>query len=408
MLSILFLALAQAAGTAQAEPAKPAVPAASIAPDDAFPAAAPADVGLDPAALERICALVQTFVDEQAIVGAELVVIKKRRTVLRRTFGSERAGPGVSTSEPLAPRGIFCVRSMTKPVCGTAIEMLVDRGELALDDRIADHFHAFDHDDAAKITVEQLLHHTGGLPFSQFVRRPLDKAKDLIDVATFAGEFGTTLEPGRISSYSDDGADTCGALVELLSGKTLDLFLQEELFDPLGMKDTIGVLREGDPRIARVHPLNVGGAGRWMTYWEPGKPPIFKFLLASQSLYASCDDYARFLALWLDRGMANGKRLLSEAAIDRALAPGPRMLGAMDGFRGWRVHYGHFWMVYFDPKRPKDAQLVGFGHNGSDGTFAYAFPEHDLMVLYFTQSRQQGTGRAFEATLKQELLDPAK
>jgi CubicO group peptidase (beta-lactamase class C family) len=82
------------------------------------------------------------------------------------------------------------------------------------------------------------------------------------------------------------------------------------------------------------------------------------------------------------------------------------MLGSPSGFRGWKLFYGQFWMVWVDPKRAPGKQVVAFGHNGSDGTFAYAFPELDLMVFYFTQSRQQQTGETFEKVLQEELLAP--
>jgi CubicO group peptidase (beta-lactamase class C family) len=379
------------------------VPLAPLATaQSAFPDASPAEVGLDPAALARLGAKVREFVDTKEIVGAELVVVAKHRTAYRATFGFE----DLEKKTAMEPRGIFCVRSMTKPVCGTAIQMLVDREELALDDKIAQYFHSFDHDDAAQITVRQLLSHTGGLPLSQFLRRPLQNAKDLPEIADVAGEFGPKSKPGELFNYSDDGADTLGALVEQLSGKTLDRFFAEELFEPLAMKDSIGVLKEGDPRLPRVHGLYIGGAEKWKRYWAPGKPPIFKFLLASQGLYASIDDYARFLALWMDGGAAGGKRLLTKEAVERALEPGPLMLGSPTGFRGWKLHYGQFWMVWVDPKRAPGKQVVAFGHNGSDGTFAYAFPELDLMVFYFTQSRQQQTGETFEQVLQEELLAP--
>jgi CubicO group peptidase (beta-lactamase class C family) len=375
---------------------------AAAAPADAFPVAAPESVGLDPAALERLGARVQSFVDADSIVGAELLVVKDRRTVTRRTFGLEDR----DAKTPFPARGIFCVRSMTKPWCGTAIQILVDRGELALDSRIADHFHAWDHDLATKVTVAQLLTHQGGLRLSQFYSRPLSAAVDLQDVATVAGKEGPMFEPGAIFNYSDDGADTLGALVELLSDEPLDRFFDEEIAQPLGLHDTIGVLKSDDPRVARVHSAYVGGEGRWTRYWKPGQPPIFKFLLASQSLYSTCDDYARFLAMWMDGGTIGKTRILSKEAVERALTPGPQMLGYPEGFRGWRLHYGHFWMIYVDPARPQGDRVVAFGHNGSDGTFAYAIPSLDLVVLYFTQSRQQGTGPSFEQALMNELITP--
>src|SRR5262249_48783644 len=144
------------------------------------------------------------------------------------------------------------------------------------------------------------------------LRRPLQSAKDLTEVADVAGEFGPKSKPGELFNYSDDGADTLGALVEQISGTTLDRFLAAEVFEPLSMKDSIGVLKDDDPRLPRVHGLYIGSAENWKRYGEPGKPPLFRFLLASQGLYCSIDDYARFLALWMDGGAAGGKRLLTK------------------------------------------------------------------------------------------------
>src|SRR5262245_48787953 len=101
LVALLLSAFVQAA--------PPAAPAS--APADASPAAAPEELGLDPSALERVAARVQEFVDDESIVGAELLVVKDRRTVLRRAFGLEDR----EQKTPFAPRGIFCVRSMTKP-----------------------------------------------------------------------------------------------------------------------------------------------------------------------------------------------------------------------------------------------------------------------------------------------------
>ena len=142
-LAVLCLPL-----TAQSSPAPPA-----------FPAAPAADHGIAPEALERLADEVQRYVDSDALVGAELHVIKDRRTLLHRAFGLADREDG----RPLEVDSVFCVRSMTKPLGGTAIQMLIDEGRLTLDTNVSQILASYDTPATAGITIEQLLTHTSGL-----------------------------------------------------------------------------------------------------------------------------------------------------------------------------------------------------------------------------------------------------
>jgi CubicO group peptidase (beta-lactamase class C family) len=397
MRPIQFLLLGLLGLCADARAQEPA----QSSPAPRFPAADPADVGLDPARLEELAAFVRGLTERGEVVGAELLLIRQEKTVLHRAFGWKDREAKVA----MEPDTIFCVRSMTKPVAGTAAEMLLDEKKLGLSDKIAKYLPSFDNERSRAITIEMLLHHRGGLRLSSLLSRDLSKLKSLREVADAVGEAGPEHPPGTVFSYSDDGADTIGALVEVASGERLDALLQRRLFDPLGMSDAIAIVSTDHPKRPRIASNYSGSPGQWTRYWSPKDPPIFPILLASQSLYCTELDYAKFLALWKDKGFAGGERLISARAVRRALAPGVEM-DYPTGFAGLSVDYGELWMLYVDRAKPENPEVVAFGHGGSDGTFAYCFPGLDLMALYFTQSRGTLSGLAFEEALQKQVVDP--
>ena len=375
--------------------------AAAAHADDPFPAATPESQGLNPPALAKLADAVQAFVDRDDIVGAELLVVQNDHTVLHRAFGWKDRDDKVAM--PLDT--IFCVRSMTKPVAGTAVEMLIEESKIGLDDTAAHYLPSFDNDKSRSITVKELLHHTSGLPLSSLLGMKPSDIRSVRQVADLASAHGPDFTPGDHFSYSDDGADTLGAIVEIASGKSLAAFLGERVFTPLGMQDAIAFVAPDLEKRGRIASNYTGGKGSWKRYWSPKDPPLFGCLLASQSLYCTPLDYARFLALWKARGTAGGTRLLKPITCKRALASGT-LTPLPSGFEGVETHYGELWELYVDKQSKSPSELYAFGHSGSDGTYSYVFPKLDLMVLYFTQSRAGLTGTEFESVLQREIVDP--
>jgi CubicO group peptidase (beta-lactamase class C family) len=363
-----------------------------------FPKAKPEDVGLSSATLNEIVRRVKGWVDDEEVVGAEILVIKNRKTVLHEAVGWK----DLDERLPVERGTIVCVRSMTKPLVGTAVQMLVDEGKLGLDDRVSKYLPSFDNAKSKEVTLRQLLTHTAGFPLT-LMNKPHTEYKGVREVADQAGSTG----PGKAGtfSYSDTDSDTLAALAAQVSGKPIEKFLQDRILKPLGMKDTYPVLGKEAPPRKRVSSNHAGTATLWHKYWDRNDPPFFPYFLGGAALYSTPADYARFLALWMDRGRAGGKRLLTEAAVKRGLTPAVRM--SIPGTKvpmpsrvpGWQVYYGQHWMLYGDGKALAKGEWSAFGHGGSDGTHAWAFPEQDLIVLYFTQSRGGLTGYAFEEFL---------
>ena len=210
-------------------------------------------------------------------------------------------------------------------------------------------------------------------------------------------------EPGSQFHYSDAGSDTLAAVIEVVSGMTAERFIQQRLLDPLAMHDSVTVLADRPQVMADIPSAYSGGSGSWSKHWSPTKP-LFPLFLGSQGLYSTTRDYARFLALWMDQGRVGGRQLLSKAAIERGLGasfPLPYDHRRADGAL---KYYAQQWVVQTNNAGTESAQVQMFGHDGSDGTYAWAYPEQDLMVLFFTQSRGTLAGLAIESAVNRLLL----
>jgi len=229
-------------------------------------------------------------------------------------------------------------------------------------------------------------------------------------MANEVGKIGPEFPPGSKFWYSDAGADALGVLVEAVSGQSLDSFITENLLQPLGMSDTFYFTSasQDDPRCERIASLYVGGIGEWNRFWTP-EEPLYPFAWGSQSLYGTTLDYARFLSLWLDNGVVGNRWVLSKDAVARTLKPAAplKMLGSdmlfPTGFYNLDVYYGQMSVLYTDSD---SGEVVIIGHNGSDGTYAWAWPEHELILLYFTQSRGGASGITLEPEIDCLFIHP--
>ena len=369
-----------------------------------FSYATPESQNMSPEALQELADIVQSYLDNERIVGAELMVLKNRYVVMHEVFGwSDR-----ENEVPMGKNTLFNIRSMTKPVTGAAAQILIDRDKLHLDDRVADYLPGFDNELSGTITVQQLLTHQSGLPLT--ILTSANEYDDLWTMANEVGKRGPEFPPGSKLWYSDAGADALGGLVEAVSGQSLDSFVTENLLRPLGMSDTFYFTPDSldDPRREHIASLYIGSIGEWNRVWTP-EEPLYPFAWGSQSLYGTPLDYARFLSLWLDNGVVGNRWVLSKDAVSRTLEPAAplTMLGSdmpfPTSFYNVDVYYGQMSIVYTDSD---SGEVAVIGHNGSDGTYAWAWPEHDLMVLYFTQSRGGASGITLESEIDRLFVRP--
>jgi CubicO group peptidase (beta-lactamase class C family) len=389
-------------------PLQDSPPSSSPAPA-AFPASTPIEQGLSPDVVAGLGDLVQGFVDSGDIVGGELLIIKNGRTVLHGAYGMRDAEAEV----PMEPGGVFCVRSMTKPLVGTAIGMLLEDKEIKLQDPIAKYLPAFEAESTREITIEQLLQHTSGLPMSKIIASDPRSLTSVRAVAGLGAGAELEFEPGTDFNYSDQGTDTLTALIEVVTGAPAEAFIESRILAPLGMDETTCLMGNGHPLRARASSAYSGNSGNWTRFWSPEDEALFPIFLGSQGLYSTAIDYAKYLDMWMRKGRGPDGRLLRSSLVRRALKPGPAEMMGGTGFPGLQANYGsliQLWMTAPEKgtgdgtESDKEPELVAFGHTGSDGTHAWAFPKQKAMVLYFTQSRGTTTGMLVEDKLGELLL----
>lgn len=371
-----------------------------------FPPAPPESVGISAAALGELAEAVQGYLDDDLIVGAELLVIKQRRTVLHEVYGWRDREDGIAMERET----VFNVRSMTKPFVGAAIQMLIDEGALALDDKAAQYLPGFRNEKSKEITIGQLLAHRSGLPLTIFKNR-IDAYADLEAQVDAIGAAGPQFTPGSKFWYSDAGTDALAAIVQIVGGENLETFVAERLLEPLGMGDSFYLSTTTPHAQDRVASMYMGAAGSWSRIWRGRDPPFYPYPWGSQTLFSTPRDYAHFLALWMDGGRAGDTPLLSEEAIARILTPTSRMsmLGSdlpfITCFHELEAHYGQMSVLYVPTRKPAAGPIL-YGHSGSDGTLALAVPALDLMILYFTQSRGGLTVVSLEREIDRLFLRP--
>jgi len=369
-----------------------------------FTYASPESQGLSNETLTKLTETVRGYLDEETIVGAELVVIKNRYIVLHEVVGWKDRENEV----PMEKNSLFNIRSMTKPVTGATVQILIDEGRLRLNTKAAEYISGFDSEDSRNITVEQLLSHMSGLPLS--IIASADEYETLFSLANATGVIGPEFEPGTKFWYSDAGTEVLGAMVEAETGLPLDAFVMERILEPLEMNDAFYYhpATLNDSRRDRIPVLYVGGVGEWIRVWSP-EEPLYPFAFGSQGLYCAPVDYARFLAMWMDDGLVGSSQLLSPEAVSRTLTPVTKMstLGSdmpyPTGFYELEAYYGQM-AILFSNSVTGEPEVVG--HSGSDGTYAWAWPEQDLMILYFTQSRGSTSGIKLESMIDELLIHP--
>lgn len=343
----------------------------------------PEEVGMSSAVLESGVQLYRDAVEAGELVGAVLLVAKDGKVVLHEALGWRHRGREL----PMEKNTMFRMASNTKPTISTSIGILVEEGKLAYEDLVQEHISTFDNYRSGFIQIRHLLNHTAGFRINSLFLQPYmepspehpDAPSLRLEAARFGG-VGAEALPGTSYSYSNPGYNTLGALVEIASGQSLDSFLDERIYTPLGMNDSYNheVAEKLDGKLERMGAVYYQKQGDdWVPGWESGDEPQVPFVRASGGMISTAWDYAIFCQMFLNGGVYHGARILSERTVRTMTSESYFSGGEFDPDRGARVGYGYGWNV---------AEDGTFSHTGSDGTGAWVDPSHDLIVLVFTQT----------------------
>jgi CubicO group peptidase (beta-lactamase class C family) len=356
-----------------------------------IPVARPEAIGLDSTRLEQAFTLLKKWAAEDRILGAGLCVGRRGRMIEPRFFGRAKVETG---SAALTNDALFLVASITKPVTVTAAMMLVERGELALEDRVTRYVPAFGVKGKGEIQVRHLMTHTSGLPDMVPDNEKLRKAHaPLSAFVKSACEVGLLFAPGTRVSYQSAGTLMLAEIVHQITGKTVHEFLRQQVFEPLGMSDTsLGWQMASKERIAQVRQPAAELKLDWTwnhAYWLGLGAPW-------GGLITSPADFSRFCQMMLNGGELDGVRILSRAAVramtTNQLSAMPRIPEEERRCRPW----GLGWRLNWPAHSANFGDLLGprtYGHWGATGTLCWIDPDAEAFCILFTTEPQEPEGR---------------
>ena len=356
----------------------------------------------------------QALVDEGAMPGA-VAFIADRDAVIEKVVVGYR---DLAESKPMTEDTIFRLYSMSKPITSVAVMMLVEDGALTLDqpaDEILPEFRDMrvyesgTLDDMVTvpadrpITVRDLLTHTSGItyhftgttPVHQYYRKygvlrdtpvgrtPADgePAHSLEELVARIGKAPMLHQPGAEFAYSYS-TTVLGAVIERVSGKRLDVFLQERVFNPLGMADTGFFIEDNDlDRFVTNYMMTDSGLQEIESPEDSDYRDHGRLLDGGGAIAGTARDYLRFVGMLANGGELDGNRLLSGETVKELFRPHARIKGL-----GPEIDFGFGFAIGDDSTAEANMMPEGtVGWSGSGNTFFWLWPESGKAVVFMTQ-----------------------
>jgi len=362
----------------------------------------PQKAGMDPARLAQIAPRMQEFIDRGQLAG--VVTLLQRHGALAHFEATGWAD--VEAKKPMQRDTVFQIMSMTKPFTGVCVMMLVDEGKLRVNDPVEYYLPEFRGQMLAEseggklilkkpahpITVRELMTHTSGMIGEPPVSTgPLMVQLDLMPLARAVPLYAREplqFEPGTRWMYSTVGIDVLGRIVEVLSGMKYEEFLARRIFEPLGMVDSYIFLPAAKrARLAAVYTIQDGRMVKAGADILGGDAMKFRqgavYSGPGFAMYSTAADLVKFYQMMLNKGVYNGKRMLSASAVEAMSTVQTGQIKA-----GWDVGtgFGLTWEVTKDPWGTVSGLSYGaFHHGGAFGTFGYIDPKRDLVGVYMIQ-----------------------
>jgi CubicO group peptidase (beta-lactamase class C family) len=397
----------------------------------AAPTAKPEEVGFSSERLQRISDLVQRHITAGDFSGAVTLVARNGRIARLEAQGLM----DIESRKPMTKDAIFQIMSMTKPVVGTSIMMMVEEGKVRLTDPVSKFIPEFKDLKVAvpitggpgapaagrgaaaearyytvpaerEITIRDLLTHTsglvsGGLSAAEARKVAVKGKESLADVIPRLGNVPLDFQPGSRWAYSAQaGFDTLARIVEITSGMPFGQFAKTRIFDPLGMKDTFFYPLEGNARL--VTRYTKGQSGKLE---RPAGFANFQngvYFSGGGGLASTAEDYFQFAQMLLNGGQLNGKRLLAPRTVEMmASVHAPDTLQGRPRGEG----YGLSMRVVNDPVGRNTFLSQGsFGWSGAYGTHFWIDPKEKVIGILMIQTPNNEMRADFENAVMYALV----
>ena len=318
--------------------------------------------GMSEEGLRKAAAVLEASARTGEIKAASILVTRHGKTVLHRAFGAAQ------------PDSVYLLASITKPVTACALMLLVERGNVSLNDPVSVYLPDFRGGEKHKVLVRDLLTHTSGLPDMLPENTALRRAHAPLS-GFVEGTYKTPLlySPGAGFAYQSMGTLLAGTIVEKVTGERLRDFAKREIFDPLGMKNSaigLGRFRIEDTVQAWVSPdTNREDDDRFgpnSPYWRDMGHPW-------GGMHSTVSDLTLLLSAVL-----NGSRVFSPATVRAMTSDHNTALAAPWGL-GWALGRSKAWNFFGDLVSP-----ATFGHAGATGTVAWADPATGVTCVILT------------------------
>jgi len=354
-----------------------------------------------------IDSILQSQVDLDKIPGAVIEIKKGGKLVCRQAYGYawkyDFNHRQLSPPEKMTTRHLFDIASLTKVIgTTTSVMLLVDRGLIKIEDPVYKYIKAFDTPDKRKITIRHLLTHTAGL----YEWYPLYyRSENKQETYRLIGELPLMFPVGEQRRYSDLGFMLLGEIVEIVSGLPLEQFMKQNIFLPLGMKNTtfnplksgsfkkIAATSHGNPyeqrmvydstlgyKIKEINPLAWNG---WRTYTLRGEVNDGNTWYANDGisgaagLFSTVDDLQKLVDMLMNKGKIRSSQFISSKTINSFLTKD-------------RFNNGLGWMM--DPVNSfmKNGPEGTFGHTGFTGTSITVIPQYEISVILLINRQNTG------------------
>ncbi|HEY8508399.1 MAG TPA: serine hydrolase domain-containing protein [Steroidobacteraceae bacterium] len=353
-----------------------------------------------PERLQRVDQFVERAIEAGEIAGAVTLVAQNGRIVHLKAHGfMDKA-----SRKPMRTDTLFRIASMTKPVAGVALMMMIEEGKVRLNDPVSRFLPSFRNQMVAvprdggdyytvpadrEITVFDLLTHTSGLMSGPIGNAAGGKAYEsrLTVGLKWVDELGKTpleFQPGSRWAYSPfAGFNVVARIVEIASGQDFNTFTRERIFKPLGMKETFyWPTDEQRARLATVYE-RPGGKGELQVLANPdsGSSPVY--FSGSGGLMTTAENYARFAMMLANGGELNGTRILGERSVEML-----RSAHIPDTLPGRRPgeSFGLSVRVVTNPAARRTMISEGsFGWSGAYGTHFWVDPKEKIVAIFMTQ-----------------------
>jgi uncharacterized protein YbbC (DUF1343 family)/CubicO group peptidase (beta-lactamase class C family) len=322
---------------------------------------------MDSTIVGRIDKTVTSAIDDGRMCGCVVLIGRRAGIVFEKAYGDRAVEP---EKEAMTLDTLFDMASLTKPTAtATAVMILVERGQLRLQDKVSKFFPDFAAKGKQDVTVEQLLVHSSGLIPDNALADYADGWKSALPKIC---QLELLSEPGTRFKYSDVNFILLGKIVEAVSGEAESDFVKREVFDKLGMNDS-GYVPPAE--LKKRAETTEKRDGEWIK-GEVHDPRAFKMggVAGHAGLFSTAQDMAIYATMMLGDGKYGNVRIMSPGTVEEMIRS--RDINGHRRSLGWDKQSG------YSRNRGEMMSDKAFGHGGFTGTAMWIDPELDLYVIF--------------------------